>query len=67
MIEGHISITMLRVIEVSEKGDSANWMALGRGVDNISGGMDLAFNAEEVIALTEPELIIAPDLREIEL
>ena len=38
-----------------------------RGVGNTSGGMDTAFNAEEVIALTKPELIIAPDLTEIEL
>jgi 3-oxoacid CoA-transferase, B subunit len=54
MIRGrHVDITMLGVIEVSEKGDLANWMAPGRGVGNIGGGMDLAFNAEKVIALTE--------------
>jgi 3-oxoacid CoA-transferase subunit B len=50
---GHIDITMLGVIEVSEQGDLANWMAPGRGVGNIGGGMDLAFNAKKVIALTE--------------
>ena len=50
---GHIDITILGVIEVSEKGDLANWMAPGRGVGNIGGGMDLAFNARRVIALTE--------------
>jgi 3-oxoacid CoA-transferase subunit B len=50
---GHIDITMLGVIEVSEKGDLANWMFPGRGVGNIGGGMDLAFNAKKVICLTE--------------
>lgn len=50
---GHIDITMLGVIEVSERGDLANWMAPGRGVGNIGGGMDLAFNAKRVIGLTE--------------
>mgnify|MGYP001099491140 FL=1 len=50
---GHVDITMLGVIEVSEKGDLANWMAPGRGVGNIGGGMDLAFNANRVIGLTE--------------
>lgn len=50
---GHIDITMLGVLEVSEKGDLANWMFPGRGVGNIGGGMDLAFNAKKVIGLTE--------------
>ena len=50
---GHVDITMLGVIEVSEKGDLANWMFPGRGVGNIGGGMDLAFNARRVICLTE--------------
>jgi len=53
IIGGHIDITILGVIEVSEKGDLANWMAPGRGVGNIGGGMDLAFNARKVIVLTE--------------
>ncbi len=50
---GHVDITVLGVIEVSEKGDLANWMFPGRGVGNIGGGMDLAFNAERVICATE--------------
>jgi 3-oxoacid CoA-transferase subunit B len=50
---GHIDITMLGVLQVSEKGDLANWMFPGRGVGNIGGGMDLAFNAKRVIGLTE--------------
>ena len=50
---GHIDITVLGVLEVSEKGDLANWMFPGRGVGNIGGGMDLSFNARKVIAATE--------------
>ena len=50
---GHIDITVLGVLEVNERGDLANWMFPGRGVGNIGGGMDLAFNAEKVIAATE--------------
>ncbi|MGB2583043.1 MAG: 3-oxoacid CoA-transferase subunit B [Dehalococcoidia bacterium] len=50
---GHVDITVLGVLEVSEKGDLANWMFPGRGVGNIGGGMDLTFNAKKVIAATE--------------
>lgn len=50
---GHIDISVLGVIEVNEHGDLANWMFPGRGVGNIGGGMDLAFNAKKVIAATE--------------
>lgn len=50
---GHIDITMLGVLQVSEGGDLANWMLPRRGGGNIGGGMDLAFNARRVIALTE--------------
>ena len=50
---GHIDITVLGILEVSEKGDLANWMFPGRGVGNIGGGMDLAFNSKRVIGATE--------------
>jgi len=50
---GHIDFTVLGVLEVSEKGDLANWMFPGRGVGNIGGGMDLAFNSKRVIGATE--------------
>lgn len=50
---GHIDITVLGVIEVSEKGDLANWQIPGRGIGNIGGGMDLAFCAKRVIVATE--------------
>lgn len=50
---GWIDIAVLGVLEVSEKGDLANWMFPGRGVGNIGGGMDLAFCARRVIGATE--------------
>ncbi|MGD9117853.1 MAG: 3-oxoacid CoA-transferase subunit B [Dehalococcoidia bacterium] len=50
---GYIDIAVLGVIQVSEGGDLANWMTPGRGVGNIGGGMDLAFNAKRVICATE--------------
>jgi len=124
---GHIDLCGLGGLQVSEKGDLANWLLPGRVAGGIGGGMDLAFGAkkvivamehttkdgkpkivnkctyeltaprcvslivtdiavievtkeglvlkelapgwraEEVQALTEPKLIIAPDLKEIEL
>ena len=50
---GHIDFTVLGILEVSERGDLANWMFPGRGVGNIGGGMDLAFNSKRVIGATE--------------
>ncbi len=50
---GRIDISVLGVLEVSEKGDLANWMFPGRGVGNIGGGMDLAFCAKKIIGATE--------------
>jgi len=124
---GHIDVTVLGALQVSEKGDLANWTFPERGIGNIGGAMDLAagcrrvivamehvtpkgqlkilkecsypltaarcvnlvvtdiavihvapeglvleetapgWTAEEVQALTEPKLILSPDLKEIEL
>jgi 3-oxoacid CoA-transferase B subunit len=50
---GHVDIAVLGILEVSEKGDLANWMFPGRGVGNIGGGMDLAFNCRRIIGATE--------------
>ena len=50
---GHIDITALGAFQISEKGDLANWFYPPRGVGNIGGGMDLAFNAKRVIIAME--------------
>lgn len=50
---GHIDITVLGALQVSEKGDLANWTFPRRGVGNIGGGMDLAFGCPKVIITME--------------
>jgi 3-oxoacid CoA-transferase B subunit len=48
---GHIDITVLGVIQVSEKGDLANYTIPGKQIGSLGGGQDLAFCAKKVIAL----------------
>jgi 3-oxoacid CoA-transferase subunit B len=124
---GHIDVSVLGALQVSEKGDLANRTFPARGIGNIGGAMDLAagcgqiiiamehttpkgqfkilkecsypltaercvklivtdiaviqvapegpvlretapgWTAEDIQACTEPKLLIAPDLKEIEL
>jgi 3-oxoacid CoA-transferase subunit B len=50
---GHIDITVLGALQVSEKGDLANWTFPERGVGNIGGAMDLASGCTQMIIAME--------------
>ena len=46
---GHVDITVLGALQVSEKGDLANWRMPSKQIGGLGGGMDLAFRAKRVI------------------
>lgn len=48
---GYLDITILGGLEVSQKGDLANWIVPGKRVPGIGGAMELAKKAKRVIVL----------------